>query len=253
MYVCVCFCLCCAALCFTRRRFGEKTSRAVQASLVVILLGVGIATISDVDINMTGSVFAACAVVCTSLGQIFTNSKPKELGLDSMQLLYHVSPIITLFMLILIPVGSVLPGFDQVVGERSLSRFQWTTPVVCWIFLTCILAFGVNVTNYLVIARTSPVTYQVVGHLKTCLILILGFVVFHYAVVVRNLFGISLAVVGMVWYTEQKRRESSQQPTTTAYMRVPTAPVDVPPTKDGAEDLELSAATTAVARPVDDR
>ena len=134
VYVCVCVCVCvCCVVLNTHRRFGEKTSRAVQASLVVILLGVGVATISDVDMNLIGSVFAACAVVCTSLGQIFTNSKPKELGLDSMQLLYHVSPIITLFMLILIPLGSFLPGFDQVVGERSLSQFKWTAPVVCWI------------------------------------------------------------------------------------------------------------------------
>jgi drug/metabolite transporter (DMT)-like permease len=81
--------------------------------------------------------------------------------------------------------------------------------VCAWILLTCVLALGVNVTNYLVIARTSPVTYQVVGHLKTCLILMLGFVVFKYPIVYRNLCGILVAVVGMVWYTEAKRADSS--------------------------------------------
>ncbi len=59
-----------------------------------------------------------------------------------------------------------------------------------------------------------------VGHLKTCLILVLGFVVFHYAVVWRNLFGIAIAVVGMIWYTEQKRQEGAKpaipKPNTTA-------------------------------------
>jgi drug/metabolite transporter (DMT)-like permease len=50
-----------------------------------------------------------------------------------------------------------------------------------------------------VIARTSAVTYQVVGHMKTILILILGFVVFNSPVIVRNVVGIAIAMVGMIW------------------------------------------------------
>ena len=96
--------------------FGDKASRTVLYSLVVILIGVGIATFSDVELNFTGSVFAAFAVVFTTLGQIFTHSKPKELGLDSMQLLHHASPLIAGGMLILIPLGSLMPGFDKVSG-----------------------------------------------------------------------------------------------------------------------------------------
>jgi drug/metabolite transporter (DMT)-like permease len=92
---------------------------------------------------------------------------------------------------------------------QSLATFEVTFEVCAWILLTCVLALGVNVTNYLVIARTSPVTYQVVGHLKTCLILMLGFVVFKYPIVYRNLCGILVAVVGMVWYTEAKRADSA--------------------------------------------
>ena len=44
--------------------------------------------------------------------------------------------------------------------------------------LSCFFALGVNITNYLVLGRTSPLTYQVLGHLKTVLIIVLGFVVF---------------------------------------------------------------------------
>jgi solute carrier family 35 protein E3 len=41
-----------------------------------------------------------------------------------------------------------------------------------------VFALGVNISNYLVLGKTSPLTYQVLGHLKTVLILILGFTVF---------------------------------------------------------------------------
>jgi hypothetical protein len=44
----------------------------------------------------------------------------------------------------------------------------------------------VNITNYLVLGKTSPLTYQVLGHLKTVLILILGFTVFNVSIVIRS-------------------------------------------------------------------
>lgn len=189
--------------------FGQTASRSIQFSLIIILCGVGVATFSDVELNFLGSVFAAFAVLFTTLGQIFTNSKPKELGLDSMQLLYHATPIMTVGMVSMIPFGLVLPGFDPIIGPGSLSEFEWSLPVIGWILVTCVFAFGVNVTNYYVIGKTSPVTYQVVGHLKTCLILVLGFFIFKYPIIWRNVIGISIAVVGMIVYTELKRTETS--------------------------------------------
>jgi len=48
-----------------------------------------------------------------------------------------------------------------------------------YIVVSCLFALGVNISNYLVLGKTSPLTYQVLGHLKTVLILILGFTVFN--------------------------------------------------------------------------
>lgn len=203
--------------------FGDMASLMIRLSLVVILAGVGVATVSDISLNLLGCIFAGLAIICTALAQIFTHSKPKELGLDSMQLLHHASPIIAVGMGLLIPFGYGVPGFDKLFNDDTsvgLLEYKWSFPCLCWIFLTCVLAFGVNVTNYLVISKTSPVTYQVVGHLKTCLILVFGFVVFHYPVKMDNVFGICLAVAGMIWYTEQKRKESAAA--VVAYSKVST-------------------------------
>jgi solute carrier family 35 protein E3 len=62
--------------------------------------------------------------------------------------------------------------------------------------VSCIFALGVNISNYLVLGKTSPLTYQVLGHMKTVLILILGFTVFKKPVDIRNVIGITIAMVG---------------------------------------------------------
>ena len=57
--------------------------------------------------------------------------------------------------------------------------FSFLFDLTSLLVLSCVFALGVNISNYLVLGKTSPLTYQVLGHLKTVLILILGFTVFE--------------------------------------------------------------------------
>ena len=78
------------------------------------------------------------------------------------------------------------------------------------ILVSCLFALGVNISNYLVLGKTSPLTYQVLGHLKTILILILGFTMFNKIVDPRNIIGIIVAMFGVAGYTEIKRRYAAK-------------------------------------------
>jgi len=59
----------------------------------------------------------------------------------------------------------------------------------------------VNFSTFLVIGKTSPVTYQVLGHLKTCLVLGFGYTLLHDPFTGRNILGILVAVFGMGLYS----------------------------------------------------
>jgi solute carrier family 35 protein E3 len=87
------------------------------------------------------------------------------------------------------------PFFDDV---GALMEFQYTSPLIVRICVSCCFALGVNVSNYLVLGKTSPLTYQVLGHLKTVLVLVLGFTVFQKPVDTRNVIGIFVAMIGYV-------------------------------------------------------
>ena len=181
---------------------GKTVSTAVQQSLVVIMIGVGVATVSDVELNALGFVFAVLAVLSTTTAQLYTNTNQSDLGLDAMQLLYHCAPMVTGGLAV------ITPFFDQITGPKGLLSFDYTPESVMLIIVTSALAVGVNVTNFFVIGKTSPLTYQVVGHLKTVLILTFGFVMFGAPVDPRNMLGIVVAVGGMVAYSELRRREN---------------------------------------------
>ena len=172
----------------------EKTpSLTVLLTLLPLLVGVGIGTVNDVTMNVIGTTYALLAVLAASLAQIFTSNVQKELECNAMQLLYHTSPLIVLQMMVATPmfhsVGSLVESQPSLVASMH-------------IFLSCVLAFGVNVSNYMVLGLTSPLTYQVVGHLKTILILVIGSVTFKTIPTPSVAFGMSLAVFGGKEYTE---------------------------------------------------
>lgn len=70
-----------------------------------------------------------------------------------------------------------------------------------FIILSCLIAVSVNFSTFLVIGKTSPVTYQVLGHLKTCLVIGFGYTLLHDPFNGRNIIGILIAIFGMVLYS----------------------------------------------------
>ena len=184
-----------------RIMYKQTVTRMVQLTLVPILFGVGYATVYDLSLNFVGCVFAVCAIVATSMAQIFTNTYQKSLDCDAMQLLYHTSPLISIGMLLM------SPFFDD---WSKLWTYQFSQACVIRIATSCVFALGVNISNYLVLGKTSPLTYQVLGHLKTILILFWGFTVFKKTVDMRNVIGIAVALVGVIAYTEVRRRETTR-------------------------------------------
>jgi solute carrier family 35 protein E3 len=82
-----------------------------------------------------------------------------------------------------------------------------------FIVLSCLISVSVNFSTFLVIGKTSPVTYQVLGHLKTCLVLAFGYVLLHDPFSWRNILGILIAVIGMGLYSYFCTRETQPKPT----------------------------------------
>ncbi|KAK4355945.1 hypothetical protein RND71_024916 [Anisodus tanguticus] len=176
---------------FYRKRF----SRNIQLALTVLLFGVGIATVTDLQLNLLGSVLSMFAIVTTCIAQIMTNTIQKKFKVSSTQLLYQSCPYqsITLFI--------VGPFLDGLLTNQNVFAFNYTPYVLAFIVLSCLISVSVNFSTFLVIGKTSPVTYQVLGHLKTCLVLAFGYVLLRDPFSWRNILGIVIAMLGMILYS----------------------------------------------------
>jgi len=174
--------------------YGEVFSLKIKASLLLTCVGVAIATVTDAEANAFGTFVAASALLITCMYQIWVGTKQKELECNSYQLLYYQAPISAVMLVPIVPLFDDMRNFVMPSTETQLV-----------IFGSSVLAFLVNLSIFLVIGKTSPVTYNVLGHFKLCVILSLGFVFFGQLIDWRNLTGVAVTLSGVFWYTHLKQ------------------------------------------------
>jgi solute carrier family 35 protein E3 len=115
--------------------FNVKFSAILKLSLLVTCMGVGVVSVTDFQLNLVGAIVALAGVLAGSFYQIWVGTKQKELGVNSMQLLYYQSFISMLILTVCIPL---------IDNARELIKYQHTTSSIFWILLSACLAFFVN-------------------------------------------------------------------------------------------------------------
>lgn len=178
---------------------GTKSSYPVLLSLLVMLGGVAAATVTDISFSSLGVSVGLVSVATTTLFAVWQGSKQKEHSVDAQQLLNSISPYQTVWALVL---GLL---FD-VPGSKNVLSHEYDTGEVVLILISALIAVAVNVSSMQLIGRTSPVSYQVVGHAKTCLILISGYLFVPESghmgwELIKNVAGVSVGLLGVFSYS----------------------------------------------------
>ncbi|PKI54712.1 UDP-rhamnose/UDP-galactose transporter 1-like [Punica granatum] len=181
--------------------------REVKIAVVVVVIGVGVCTVTDVKVNAKGFICACVAVFSTSLQQISIGSLQKKYSIGSFELLSKTAPIQAISLLVL---G---PFVDYYLNGKAITNYKMSSGALFFILLSCSLAVFCNMSQYLCIGRFSAVSFQVLGHMKTVCVLILGWLLFDSELTFKNIMGMFIAVLGMVvysWAVEVEKQANSR-------------------------------------------
>ncbi|XP_073022658.1 UDP-rhamnose/UDP-galactose transporter 6-like [Primulina eburnea] len=172
-----------------------RYSRDTKLSITIVLLGVAVCTVTDVSVNTKGFVAAFIAVWSTSLQQYYVHFLQRKYSLSSFNLLGHTAPVQAATLLLF---G---PFLDYWLTNKRIDAFNFTLPSSAFLIASCTIAVGTNLSQFICIGRFTAVSFQVLGHMKTILVLILGFLFFgKEGLNLHVVFGMIIAVVGMIWY-----------------------------------------------------
>jgi solute carrier family 35 protein E3 len=180
---------------FKRQRYPALELLA----LAILLIGVGLFSVSDVEVNFLGTIFALIAIMSTAHNQMMTGELQKEFKLNGPELQLSIMPE-------QFSIGVICATLLENLGDNSFAMARFTITDIILMLLTCFFAIGVNVSTFQLIGRTSSITYQVVGHAKTVLLLVLGYLLFpspweSTRQMVKAIIGIVLALFGVFMYS----------------------------------------------------
>ena len=195
--------------------FSATYSTAMKLSLTLVCLGVALATVADLSVTVLGIGVAFVGSCFTATYQIFAGSMQRKLGLDSNQLVYNVAPYSFAFLLVLVPIFENV-GFygDLMMNEgnpETILGYRPTPAALFMIFLSSVLGVCVTLSTFLFIHATNPVTFNVVGHLKTIMVVAGGMIYYGDGVEPLKLLGLVVAIAGIYWYTQIKQKQSTIQ------------------------------------------
>ncbi|KAJ8769595.1 hypothetical protein K2173_005198 [Erythroxylum novogranatense] len=183
-----------------------RYSRDTKLSIVVVLLGVAVCTVTDVSVNLKGFLAALVAVWSTSIQQYYVHYLQRKYSLGSFNLLGHTAPAQAASLLV------AGPFLDYWLTDKRIDAYPLGFTSTLFIILSCSIAVGTNLSQFICIGRFTAVTFQVLGHMKTILVLILGFVFFgKEGLNVQVVVGMVIAVAGMVWYSNASSKPGGKE------------------------------------------
>ncbi|CAI5474421.1 unnamed protein product, partial [Closterium sp. Yama58-4] len=219
-------------VCFFEALLHAKSySREVKFSVAVVMVGVGVCTVTDINMNAFGFIAATVAVISTSLQQIFIGSLQTKYSIGSFDLLSQTAPIQAALLLLLGPV------IDYFLISQSILKYQLTWVSAIFIGLSCFFAVFCNLSQYLCIGKFSATSFQVLGHMKTVLVLAMGFLIFSSPITLKNVMGMLMAVVGMVLYSWAVEKGKKEKEARDKLLRSPVVSAALP-TKLPDEGME---------------
>ncbi|KAI1432045.1 integral membrane protein [Xylaria sp. CBS 124048] len=168
-------------------------------ALIPACLGVGVVSYYDSlpadddrvkTTSSIGVIFAFSGIFASSLYTVWIKSYQRKLQISSMQLLFNQAPISAFLLLYVIPFVDIFPTWSRVPSNRWLM-----------ISMSGVFAALINLSQFFIIGQTGPVSSTVVGHLKTCLIVALGWVTSGRSVGDKSMLGVFVAVGGIISYS----------------------------------------------------
>ncbi|KAL5546375.1 hypothetical protein UlMin_006062 [Ulmus minor] len=180
----------------------KREAWVTYGALVPVVAGVVIASGGEPGFHLFGFIMCLSATAARAFKSVLQGILLSSEGekLNSMNLLLYMSPIA---VLVLLPASLLMEPnvFDVTMELGREHRFMWLLLLV-----NSTLAYGANLSNFLVTKHTSPLTLQVLGNAKGAVAVVISILLFRNPVTAVGIGGYTVTVMGVVAYGEAKRR-----------------------------------------------
>jgi drug/metabolite transporter (DMT)-like permease len=171
-------------------------------SCFVVCIGVGFSCFGEINLTVFGFLVTVLGCVLSSMKSVSVKiSLTGTYELQPFDLLNRMSPIAS------IEIFALMVWNDEHNGMIINEQYEGTLWAIMSVLFTGVVAFLVNLTNFLATFHTTPLTVTIVGCVKQVVTIGLSVIIFDKKLTILNLFGIALTTGGSLWYGLLKTRK----------------------------------------------
>ncbi|KAL6598714.1 hypothetical protein ACP70R_005064 [Stipagrostis hirtigluma subsp. patula] len=180
----------------------KRESFLTYLALVPVVTGVIIASGGEPSFHLFGFIMCVGATAARALKTVLQGILMSSEGekINSMNLLMYMAPIA---VILLVP-ATIFMEDNVIAVTAELAKKDFN--IIWYLLFNSSLAYFVNLTNFLVTKHTSALTLQVLGNAKGAVAVVISILIFRNPVSVTGMLGYTLTVIGVVLYSEAKKR-----------------------------------------------
>ncbi|CAG5107407.1 Oidioi.mRNA.OKI2018_I69.chr1.g3305.t1.cds [Oikopleura dioica] len=176
----------------------ERQPLKIYLSVIPIIIGIAMATISELNFNMIGTIAAFASTIGFALQNLYTKKSLRDLNIHQHVLLQHLT-FYGFFMLLTLWLFTDMPKIMD-ADHKNLSVHS----IITLLFISGVCSLLQNLTAFSVMALVSTVSYSVASATKRVVVIAVSLLTLKNPVNAFNVGGMVMACCGVFLYNRVK-------------------------------------------------